>query len=225
MGWMIQSSRRGLIAALLAGSILVVVIGLAVAAASGGGDDDVGATVTPTQASSATPPATSTPQATFTATPPAPRPTLTATPLQDGGVSSTPVGPYVPPTDTPVPTPAAGIVTLPAMDKTPLPPGTHRVHAPIDGLDILILESFPPQYLLHIDAGLPSGCARQAGYVATRSGNTITVEVWNSMPDGTPVCTMIYGMYDLSINLGGDYVSGQTYLVNVNNTSMSFTAQ
>jgi hypothetical protein len=142
---------------------------------------------------------------------PVPSPPLTPMPAD-----IVPAAPSVPP---------AGSATLPKSELPALPAGTNRVGAPIDGLDVAVMESFPVQYLLQIKAGLPSGCAQKAGYEAKRSGNTITVKVYNSMPSGAVACTMIYGMYDLNLNLGSDYQAGQTYTVVVNDQKTTFKAQ
>ena len=50
-------------------------------------------------------------------------------------------------------------------------------------------ESFPPQYAVAIKAGLPSGCARAAGYSVSRSGNVFTLAVMNSNAAGVPELT------------------------------------
>jgi hypothetical protein len=107
----------------------------------------------------------------------------------------------------------------------PAPAGRHTVAAPIDGLDVRVLESSPPQYMLNVRAGLPSGCAKQDSHAVSRAGDTITVSVLNSMPNGDPPCTMIYGSYELNINLGSDFVSGSTYTVRVNDKTTTFRAQ
>jgi hypothetical protein len=94
-------------------------------------------------------------------------------------------------------------------------------------LDVRVAESFPPQYFVHIVAGLPSGCAQQYTHSVAQSGNEVQIEVLNSIPDGTPLCTAIYGQYELNINLGSDFVSGQEYTVSVNggDAEFVFTAQ
>jgi hypothetical protein len=99
------------------------------------------------------------------------------------------------------------------------------VPAPIDLVDILILESFPPQYVVHIVSGLPSGCAQFNELKTERDGNTITITITNTMPTGDVACTMIYGMKDHNVNLGSDFVSGETYTVIVNGESTTFVAQ
>jgi inhibitor of cysteine peptidase len=99
--------------------------------------------------------------------------------------------------------------------------------APIDDLEILILESFPPQYNLLVTSGLPSGCAVfDKAEIVRRAANEITVRVTNLMPDGDDImCTAIYGIKETTVPLGSDFESGQKYTVRVNDKSIDFTAQ
>ena len=101
-------------------------------------------------------------------------------------------------------------------------PGRHTVAAPIDKLDVLIRESAPPQVTLKVTAGLPNGCAQQGWHSMTRAGDTSTVSVLNSMPDGNPVCDLRYGIYELNIRLDGEFRSGATYTVHVNDKTTTF---
>ena len=89
-------------------------------------------------------------------------------------------------------------------------PERERVLAPIDATDIRVLESFPPQYMLNVIAGLPNGCARADGYQVDRTGDTVRVRIYNTMPVGKVICTQIYGTYELNIPLGSDFQSGAT---------------
>jgi hypothetical protein len=169
------------------------------------------ATVEPTQA--VLPTQTETPPQPTVAPTDVPRqPAPTATTSPDQSVSSPPKG--------------GGSQPSPGGGSTPqLPADSEAVPAPIDGLDVLVLESYPPQYMLHVQAGLPSGCAKQYTHSVARTADVITVTVLNSMPKGSPICTMIYGMYELNINLGSDFQPGQTYSVKVNDQTTTFTAQ
>lgn len=115
-----------------------------------------------------------------------------------------------------------------AIEKGPIAPSSssrQEVLAPIDGLDLRILESSPPQYLLNVRAGLPSGCAEKNRHETKRNAETITVTVLNWMPTNSPPCTMIYGSYVLAINLGSEFRRGTTYSVNVNDKTTTFVAQ
>ena len=206
--------------ALLIAAAIAAVVGVAAiafAATSGGGDNDAA------QAPSATPTQTSAPAATVT-----PTPEPTDTPTAPGG-GDTPVTSVPEPTagpGTPIPSEPPFTVT-PAPALPSLPAGRHAEAAPIDELDVRIAESFPPQYFLYVLAGLPSGCAEQYTHSFERNGNVIEVEVLNSLPDGNPVCTAIYGMYEVNIALGSDFVLGETYTVSVNDgaAETEFTAQ
>jgi hypothetical protein len=111
---------------------------------------------------------------------------------------------------------------------TPVPTyRTQIVDAPIDELEVLTLESFPPQYNVRIVSGLPSGCAQfDKAEITGRSGNEITIHVTNIMPDDPNIaCTAIYGTHESFVGLGSDFVSGQTYTARVNDKSIDFTAQ
>jgi hypothetical protein len=114
-----------------------------------------------------------------------------------------------------------------SIESIPSSPSSARreVLAPIDGLDVRVLESSPPQYMLNVRAGLPSGCAEQNRHDTQRAAETISVTVLNWMPAGSPPCTMIYGSYELNINLGGDFRPGTTYTVTVNDKKTTFIAQ
>lgn len=115
-----------------------------------------------------------------------------------------------------------------AVERGPTSPsssGRQEVLAPIDGLDVSVLLSSPPQYMLSVRAGLPSGCAKRHRHETKREADAITVTVMNWMPTGRPPCTMIYGSYELNINLGSDFRPGTTYSVSVNDKRTVFVAQ
>ena len=101
-------------------------------------------------------------------------------------------------------------------------PGRQTVVAPIDDVQVVIRESNPPQVTLIIKAGLPSGCAQRESHSLGRNGDTFTVQVFNSMPTGDVACTMIYGTYQVSLDLGRDFRAGATYTVNVNDVTTTF---
>lgn len=101
-------------------------------------------------------------------------------------------------------------------------PGRQTVAAPIDDIQVLIRESSPPQVTLKVKAGLPSGCAQRDSHSLNRVGDTITVTVLNTIPTGNPICTMIYGTYELNIDLGRDFSPGATYTVRVNEKTTTF---
>ena len=111
--------------------------------------------------------------------------------------------------------------------KATVTPATVVVDAPIESIDILVRESFPPGYTAHIVSGLPSGCAKfDKAVVLERTGNHVAVKVTNTMPaEPKTVCTAIYGYKETNLDLGTNFTGGQTYTVDVNDRSKNFTAQ
>lgn len=117
---------------------------------------------------------------------------------------------------------AIGAAALTGGSGTTPPEARRTVPAPIDGLEVVMRESAPPQVSLKVTAGLPGGCAQAHSHQLTRSGNAFSVTVLNSMPTGNVACTMIYGSYVVTIDLGSDFAPGQTYTVQVNDKSTTF---
>jgi len=117
-----------------------------------------------------------------------------------------------------------------AQTPTPTPYPTRLELAPIESVEVLVLESFPPQYMVTVTSGLPGGCAAFASIAAARNGTRIDVTVQNTMPAVSIPCTAIYGYKTSSVNLSSGFVGGTTYTVVVNGASASsktttFTAQ
>jgi len=109
-----------------------------------------------------------------------------------------------------------------------LPPDRQAVPAPIDALEVRVLEWTPRQYVAHIRAGLPGGCAQPYTYTLDRKDATFEIAVLNSMPRGEPACTLVNAAYELEVHLGslGRHLQpGETYTVRVNGRTVAFTAQ
>ena len=119
--------------------------------------------------------------------------------------------------------PANPAATVPA---TALPPGKVLEPAPIDEAEMIVGESFPPQYAVRVVSGVPSGCHTFAGTSVSRNGAEITIAVSNSRPsDPAIACTQIYGMHEQIVQLGSDFQAGTPYRVTVNDRMIDFTAQ
>jgi hypothetical protein len=131
-----------------------------------------------------------------------------------------PVEPVEPPAGPPAPP-----GRQPGMRPPPSGP-TMKELAPIEGVDILTLESFPPRYTAHVRYGLPNGCARPGGYDVLSQADEVHVSVYYLRPaDPRTICTMIYGIAEVDVPLGSGFAAGQTYAVVVNGTRHTFTAQ
>ena len=104
--------------------------------------------------------------------------------------------------------------------------GMVRVGAPIDKVEIQILEIFPPQFKLVVESGLPNACVVSGGYRLFRIGNSINVVVTNLEPlEQGVICAQVYGVVEAVISLGSDFQAGDTYTANVNGTIVEFTGQ
>jgi hypothetical protein len=99
-----------------------------------------------------------------------------------------------------------------------------RVPAPIDGAEVQVRDT-TPRYVLVVKAGLPSGCAKPDTFTVSQTGNVVKVAVSNTLPTGNPVCTAIYGTYELDIDVGTNFAAGQEYRVDVNGRVVTFTAR
>jgi hypothetical protein len=107
-------------------------------------------------------------------------------------------------------------------DQLPVDPGYEVVDvlAPIESVDILVLESYPEQFVVEFVSGLPSGCATFSHTEMTQDGTDIHISVFNSVPSpeasAAISCIAIYGMHDGSIGLGSNFDRGTTFSVYVN---------
>jgi hypothetical protein len=83
--------------------------------------------------------------------------------------------------------------------------------API--VDVEVVQA-GESYRADIIAALPNGCHEPDSHRVQRFGDTIEITVWNKVEPGQ--CTQVYGEYELNVNLGDDFESGETYEVIVN---------
>lgn len=114
----------------------------------------------------------------------------------------------------------------------PDPGGFETVLAPapiVSVGDVVIAESFPPQYFVEIVSAQPSGCDKDAGWSVEIDGNDVHVTVQNTQPANLAVvlCLAIYGETVHNVRLGsGEFESGQDYNLFVNSEpNGTFTAQ
>jgi hypothetical protein len=102
--------------------------------------------------------------------------------------------------------------------------------SPIEHVEVVILESFPPQYRLKVISRLPRGssCSQFNGYDVSRPfANTIQVRVTHLEVAETNVpCTRDLPVVETEIPLGIDFRSGDEYTVTINDqVTETFVAQ
>ncbi len=120
---------------------------------------------------------------------------------------------------------------IPAIEKPeqdqfiPEPVGDMVIKlAPIHQVHVNIAESFPPQVMVNIQAGLSNGCTEFHGLTGARNGNTIRIQLTTQSPR-QGVCTDIYGFFEKNENLGSDFISGEIYTIDVNGEITEFVMQ
>ncbi len=96
--------------------------------------------------------------------------------------------------------------------------------APIHEVRVSIAESYPPQVFVYIKGGLADSCTTFNDLKTERDGNIINMEVTTQRPRDA-ICAQIYGFFEKNVNLGTDFTSGETYVVNVNDETTSFVMQ
>jgi hypothetical protein len=116
---------------------------------------------------------------------------------------------------TPTPTPPPG--------PTPTPPtsGEEIQPAPIHDVRIDFLQTEPVQVSVYIKMGLRDTCTKFHDLTSERSGNTITIQVTTGRTKDA-VCGQIYTFFENNVNLGSNFILGQTYAVRVNDQTTTF---
>jgi inhibitor of cysteine peptidase len=96
--------------------------------------------------------------------------------------------------------------------------------APIHEVTINIAESHPPQVFVYIKGGLADSCTTFHELKTERSGNTLEITVTTERPKDE-ICAQVYSYFEKNVNLGTEFTSGETYMVNVNDKRTSFIMQ
>ena len=97
---------------------------------------------------------------------------------------------------------------------------TFIAESPIESAEIMVLESAPPQYQLHVVSDLPkgSGCSQFNGYeIRRRESNEIEVVVTHhEIADQQVVCTADFPIVETNVPLGSNFEPGEEYTIRVN---------
>ena len=107
---------------------------------------------------------------------------------------------------------------------------TFIAESPIESVEVVTLESAPPQYQLRVVSGMPkgSGCSQFNGYeIRRRESNRIDVAITHhQVADPFVTCTADYLVVETTVTLGSDFEPGMEYTVSVNSeTTRSFVAR
>jgi len=104
------------------------------------------------------------------------------------------------------------------------PGGTVQGLAPVERIDILILESFPVQINVLVFGSLPDGCTQIDDYTQTRDDKTITISLTTTRP-AEQACTDALVPYQESIPVEATGLKKGVYTVVVNGVKGTFELQ
>ena len=89
-----------------------------------------------------------------------------------------------------------------------------RGEAFVSKMDILVAESFPPQYTLNLEGTLPTPCHQlRVEVAAPDSQDRIQVSVY-SVVDPSAICTQVLEPFEAAISLEGQPAGSYTVVVN-----------
>lgn len=93
----------------------------------------------------------------------------------------------------------------------------------VESVDVLVMESFPPQVSAHVRGYLGDGCSSLHSVTQRRSGNTVTLEILGQRP-ADAICIQLAKGYDEVIRLQGEFPPGE-YLLRINSVEKVFTTE
>jgi hypothetical protein len=90
-----------------------------------------------------------------------------------------------------------------SAEKPPTLLPSDRLPVEIDSVDMLQLESYPVQLMLHVTGWLPNPCARPEWIVAGPSDSAGRIEVdLYALPQSNEACIQVLAPFDVNIPLG-----------------------
>ncbi len=93
----------------------------------------------------------------------------------------------------------------------------------IESVEVLVLESSPPQAQAHVRGFIGDGCSELKSVEQQRTGNSVTVTILRQR-ERAAICTQIAKLYDAVLRLEGSYPPGR-YVLRVNGIETFFTTQ
>lgn len=93
--------------------------------------------------------------------------------------------------------------------------------APVDSIEIVMLESFPVQVMVIATGSLPDSCTETGSVSQKREGNTFLVTI-EALRDPDLVCAQVTVPFQESVPLDVEGLPAGTYVVDVNGVRDSF---
>jgi hypothetical protein len=103
-------------------------------------------------------------------------------------------------------------VLLPGCRATTPAPAS-RLRVEIETVELLQLESYPVQLVLHVEGWLPNPCSSPAWEVTEPSVGEIGVELY-ALSDGSEACIQVLAPFEVNIPLGARPTGGVRIVLN-----------
>jgi hypothetical protein len=138
------------------------------------------------------------------------------------------ISPIATPSDRPAESPAVSPIATPGAGSGAAPtrpgggPAAITGLAPVESIDLLLMESFPLQVQVLVRGYLPDGCTQIDQIEQVRTGNVFRIQITTTRP-ADKMCTQIVVPFEESIPLDVVGLPAGTYTVDVNGVTASFT--
>ncbi len=104
------------------------------------------------------------------------------------------------------------LAALPGCAGKPTPQD-ERLPVQIKSAELLQLESYPVQLMLHVEGWLPNACSTSGWETKTSDAGQILVDLY-AVPDGDKACIQVLAPFDVNIPLGAEPTGAVQILLN-----------
>ena len=108
---------------------------------------------------------------------------------------------------------AGHLLTACSGGESPTLVPSEQLHVEVDSVEMLQLESFPVQLMLHVEGWLPNPCSTAEWELDSPGAGEILVELY-AVPDGSQACIGVLAPFEVSIPLGAEAAGGLRIVLN-----------
>jgi len=102
---------------------------------------------------------------------------------------------------------AGQLLTACSGSANPTVVSAERLPVEIGSVDLLQLESYPVQLMIHVEGWLPNPCSRVGWDVEERSPGELEVDLY-AVADGSKMCIQVLAPFEVTIPLGAQPQGG-----------------
>jgi len=112
------------------------------------------------------------------------------------------------------------LVVLPSGCSSSAPLAADRLPVQVESVQVLQLESFPVQLMLHVEGWLPNPCSTTGWEVKEGPAGEIRVELY-AVPDGSEACIQVLAPFEANIPLGAQPAGDFRIVLNGNDIGLA----